>query len=142
MKMRILSTAVPLFALAIGSMLAHAAEVARPRPGAPGQWVQIGRVSASHQADHDRIVVQGRFDDFRRLKFSVKDAPLKLRRVVVTYDRGGAEKLEVRDDIRKGGETRAIDLNGGQRSLRSIEFWYETKGWLNGKADVTAWGLR
>lgn len=143
MKARTLSIATPLVALLLAAAaIAPAAQVVRPARGAPGAWVALGRVSASKGVDHDRIVVKGRFDDFRRLKFSVRDAPLQLRRVVVTYDRGGAETLEVRDDIRQGGETRAIDLNGGKRSLRTIEFWYETKGWLKGSADVTAWGLR
>lgn len=51
--------------------------------------------------------------------------------------------LEVRQDIRKGGESRAIDLKGaGKRSLRKIDFWYETKGVLQGKADVTVFGMK
>ena len=107
-----------------------------------GAWVKLGRVTATHSADHDRIVVDGRNDDFRKLKFKVSDSPLNLHRIVVTYDKGGAEKLEVRQNIPKGGETRDIDLQGGKRSIRSIEFWYDTKGLFNGKADVTAFGKR
>lgn len=45
--------------------------------------------------------------------------------------------------IKKGGESRQIDLKGaGKRSLRKIEFWYETKGVLQGKADVTVFGMK
>jgi hypothetical protein len=56
---------------------------------------------------------------------------------------GEPDKLEVRTDIRKGGESREIDLKGaGKRSLRKIEFWYETKGILRGKADVTVLGMK
>jgi hypothetical protein len=29
---------------------------------------------------------------------------------------------------------------GGARHIRSIQFWYETKGMLNGRAHVTAFG--
>jgi len=105
-------------------------------------WEKLGRVTATHGADHDKIRVEGRNDDFRKLKFRVSDSPLNMHRIVVTYDNGGAEKLEVRQDIPRGGETRAIDLQGGKRSIRTIEFWYDTKGLLNGKADVTAYGQR
>jgi len=36
-----------------------------------------------------------------------------------------------------------IDLRGaGKRSLRKVEFWYDTKGLLNGKADVTLFGMK
>ena len=107
-----------------------------------GAWVRLGRVTATHAADHDTIRVEGRNDDFRKLKFTVTDAPLNMHRTVVTYDNGGSEKLDVRQNIPKGGETRDIDLQGGTRSIRTIEFWYDTKGLLNGKADVTAYGMR
>ena len=107
-----------------------------------GAWVRLGRVTATHAADHDRIKVEGRNDDFRKLKFRVSDSPLNMRRIVVTYDNGGVERLEVRENIPKGGETRGIDLQGGKRSIRTIEFWYDTKGLFNGRADVTAYGKR
>jgi hypothetical protein len=105
-------------------------------------WVRLGKVTASHTADHDKIRVEGRNDDFRKLKFRVTDSPLDMHRIVVTYDNGGSERLDVRENIRKGGETRAIDLQGGQRSIRTIEFWYDTKGLLNGRAEVIAFGRR
>ena len=107
-----------------------------------GAWVRLGRVTATHSADHDTIRVEGRNDDFRKLKFRVSDSPLNLHRIIVTYDNGGAERLDVRQNIPKGGETRDIDLQGGKRSIRTIEFWYDTKGLLNGKADVIAYGKR
>jgi hypothetical protein len=107
-----------------------------------GSWEKLGRVTATHGADHDKIRVDGRNDDVRKLKFRVSDSPLNMHRIIVTYDNGGAERLEVRQNIPKGGETRDIDLQGGKRSIRTIEFWYDTKGLLNGKADVTAYGRR
>jgi len=107
-----------------------------------GSWEKLGRVTATHGADHDKIKVEGRNDDFRKLKFRVSDSPLNMHRIIVTYDNGGAEKLEVRENIPKGGETRDIDLQGGKRSIRTIEFWYDTQGLLSGKADVTAYGRR
>jgi hypothetical protein len=126
--------------LAAGTVLAD--QEVRPNNGPKGTWAQLGRVSASHSADHDRITVTGKNDDFRKLKFKVSDASLNMHRVVVTYDSGAPETLNVREDIPKGGESRDIDLKGGKRSIRTIEFWYETKGMLNGKADVTVYGLR
>jgi hypothetical protein len=133
--------------IAAGFLLLGAAAVladndTRPNNGPKGTWAQLGRVTASHSADHDRITVSGKNDDFRKLKFKVSDAPLNMNRVVVTYDSGAPETLNVREDIPKGGETRDIDLKGGKRSIRTIEFWYESKGMLNGKADVTVYGLR
>ena len=133
--------AVGLTTLWAGS--ANAQRFVRPRAGDPGEWRLIGQVHASHKADHDSLIVKGPFDNFRKIKFKVTDAPLELKRLVVTYDNGEPDKLEVRENIAKGGESRAIDLKGvGKRSIRRIDFWYKTKGLLNGQADVTVFGMK
>lgn len=121
----------------------HAQQVSKPRAGAIGSWRLLGSVQANHTADHDVIVVAGPYDYFRKLKFKVTDAPLNITRMVVTYDGGGLpEKIETRFEIPQGGESRVIDLKGGRRKIKTIEFWYDTKGFLKGKADVTVFGMK
>jgi hypothetical protein len=107
---------------------------------ANGEWVRLGSVNAGHDADHDRITVTGPHDNFRKLKFKVKNASLTMRQVVVTYDDGVPEKLDVKENLAAGAETRVIDLHGGKRSVRTIEFWHETKGNKGDKAEVVAFG--
>ena len=107
---------------------------------ANGDWVKLGSVNAGHDADHDRITVTGPHDNFRKLKFKVKNASLTMRQVVVTYDDGVPEKLDVKENLAAGAETRVIDLHGGKRSIRTIEFWYETKNNKGDKAEVVAFG--
>ena len=71
------------------------------------------------------------------------NAPLNLHRLVVTYDNGAPDKIEVRQNIAQGGESRVIDLRGvGKRSIRRIDFWYDTKGILRGKANITVVGMK
>jgi len=109
----------------------------------PGGWRLIGTKQASHQADHDTIQVQGRNDDFRKIKLKVSGADLNIKRLVVTYDNGEPDNIEVRENIRQGGETRALDLRGsGRRSIRRIDLWYDTQGLLKGKATVQIFGSR
>jgi hypothetical protein len=117
-------------------------QVRKPAPGAHGSWRLIGTVHADFKADHDAINVQGPYDNFRKLKFKVTDAPVNLDRMVVTYDNGMPDKIDVRQNIPQGGESREIDLQGGKRSIRKIEFWYDSKGVLRGKADVTIFGMK
>lgn len=105
-----------------------------------GDWVKLGSVNAGHDADHDRITVAGPYDNFRKLKFRVKNASLNMHRVVVTYDDGAPERLDIKENLAAGAETRVIDLHGGKRSIRTIEFWYETKGNKGEKAEVVAFG--
>jgi len=127
-----------------GAALARAEkQVTHPNPGPPGSWRLIGQTHANHTADHDVIVVKGPYDNFRKIKFKVTDAPLNMHYMLVTYDNGQPDRIDVRQNIPKGGESRAIDLKGvGTRSLRKVEFWYDTKGLLNGKADVTLFGMK
>jgi hypothetical protein len=122
---------------------AHAQKVAQPKAGAAGTWRLIGQTHADHGADHDTIIVQGPYDNFRKIKFKVTDAPLNMQRMVVTYDNGAPDNIDIRQNIPQGGESRVIDLRGvGKRSLRRIDFWYDTKGFLKGKADVTVFGMK
>ncbi len=131
-------------ALALGRAVPALAEKhAQPKAAPAGSWVVIGTTHASHSADHDGIVVEGPFDNFRRIKFKVTDAPLNMQHMVVTYDNGQPDKIDVRQNIPQRGESRVIDLKGvGQRSIRRIDFWYDTKGQGKGKADVTIFGMK
>jgi hypothetical protein len=132
-----------LLTITLLSSIVQAQVVSKPRKGDAGSWRLLGTVHADHQADHDVIIVQGPYDNFRKIKFKVTDAPLNLYHMVVTYDNGAPDKIEVKENIPQGGESRVIDLRGaGKRSIRKIEFWYDTKGLLKGKADVTVFGRK
>ena len=133
---------VALLALA-STAPANADKVARPRAGRAGSWQIIGTTQANFKADHDTIAVVGPFDNFRKVKFKVTNAPVNIDRMVVVYENGEPDKIDVRQNIRQGGESRDIDLKGvGQRRIRRIDFWYDTKGILKGKANVTVFGMK
>ncbi len=146
-------TALAAFALALPLAIAltlagfaapsWAQQLVQPKAGIAGEWRLIGRTHADHAADHDSIIVKGPFDNFRKIKFKVTDAPLNMQHMVVTYDNGNPDKIDIRQNIPQGRESRAIDLRGiGKRSVRRIDFWYDTKGFLKGKADVTMFGMK
>ena len=117
--------------------------VSAPRPGTPGEWRYLGTVNARFTADHDAIVVQGPYDFFRRIKFKVTSAPINIIRLIVSYDDGGLpENIDTRFSIPAGGESRIIDLRGNRRKIRTVEFWYDTKGVLQGRANVSVFGQK
>ncbi|WP_316632942.1 hypothetical protein [uncultured Flavobacterium sp.] len=108
-----------------------------------GTWRMLGTVHAKYIADHDALAVPGPYDYYRKIKIKVTDSPLNLQKMIVRYDDGGApENIEIVQNIPKNGESRVIDLRGGKRKLKSVEFWYNTKGILNGKADVTVFAMK
>ena len=120
-----------------------AAKEVHPSCGPPGTWCSLGKVTAGRDKDRDTIEIKGSNDEFRALKFMVKDSPINIHRMVVTYDNGAREEINTRNEIAEGGESRNIDLRGsGKRSLKKVEFWYDSAGLLNGKAEVKLFGLR
>jgi hypothetical protein len=142
LKERTLAGVIAILVVA-WSLPVHPQQVSTPRAGPSGSWRLIGTTEANFRADHDGIIVQGPFNDFRRVKFKVTQAPLNMERMVITYDSGVPEKIEVRSSIPEGGESRQIDLAGiGKRRIRRIDFWYNTKGFLKGKAHVTVFGMK
>lgn len=111
--------------------------------GGIGSWRLLGTVQARLVADHDKIIIAGPYDFFRKLKFKVTGAVLNMQRMIVKYNDGGLpENIDIRYNIPQGGESRIIDLKGGRRKLRTVEFWYDTKGILNGRANVTLFGIK
>jgi hypothetical protein len=143
MKIKIVAMTCTILLLSGMVLQAQEKHISQPKQGSAGSWRILGTTQANHNADHDIIYIKGPYDYFRRLKFKVTNSPLKMKNMVVKYDDGGLpEKIDVRYDIPKGGESRVIDLKGGKRKLKSVEYWYETKGFLNGKAEVTLFGIK
>jgi hypothetical protein len=122
--------------------LAHAYKINSGEKISVESWKELGRVKAGHNGDHDRIEINGPHDSYRRLKFRVENSPLNMSKMVVVYEDGAPENIDVRNDIPKGGGSRSIDLKGGKRKLKSVEFWFDTKGILNGKAEVILYGSK
>ena len=78
--------------------------------------------------------------DFRRIQFRVKDHGIQMLRLVVHYGNGNPDKIETREMIPAGGQSRIIDLKGGDRVIKKIDFWYETKSLGRNRAIVRVYG--
>jgi hypothetical protein len=77
---------------------------------------------------------------FRQVKLTVHRASVDFRRVVVHYGNGTDQALDIRSTIRAGGETRAIDLDGSDRVIKSVEFWYDANTRRGRRAVVRLFG--
>ena len=120
------------------------AQQVRAGKAAPvGSWQIIGTTQARFTADHDGIAVVGPFNNFRAVKLKVTGSGLRLVKMVITYGDGAPDNIETRFDIPQGGESRTIDLRGvGQRIIRRIDFWYDTRGVARGMANVTIFAMK
>ena len=105
-------------------------------------WTLLGERQVRDRVDHDRILVTGLRSDFTRIKLTVQRASVDFRRIVVHFANGGDQEVEVRNTIRAGGETRAIDLRGGDRVITSVDFWSDANTTRGRQALVRLFGRR
>jgi hypothetical protein len=118
-------------------------KVGQLRAAGPEDWRLIGATEANYSADHGTIALKGPFGNVRRIKFTVTGAPLTIDHMVVSYDGGAPERIDVRRNIVQGDGGRVIGLRDvGNRSIRKIEFWYDTSPFLRGRANVTVVGMK
>ena len=104
------------------------------------EWKFIGDKSVRFGVDRDVIHCGNANDDFRQIKLKVTDGPLKMYNMKIHFDNGQVQDVPLRNKFIAGSESRVIDLLGGLRHLKKIEFTYETKGFLRGRSRVEVWG--
>ena len=105
-------------------------------------WHKIGETTVNFQKESDEIIIIGA-DRFASIKFKVTEAPINLVSLVVYYESGDQQKIKINMPIKMAGESRTIDLNGGERNLKKIVFIYKTlPNRKDVKANVEVWGLK
>lgn len=107
----------------------------------PKKWDLLGQRNVNFGIDRDEIRVTFREGSFKKIKLQVKKAPVHFRKVVVHYRNGGSEEITLRDNIPAGGETRAIDLNGNNRIISKVVFFYNSKPRARRQGKVKLFGM-
>lgn len=103
-------------------------------------WHKIGETKVDFTKDRDEVIVIGA-DKFASMKFKVTDAPIDITDVEVYYESGDNQKINLGSSIKAPGESRVVDLNGGERRIKKIVFMYKTiPNYKDNKAHVEIWG--
>jgi hypothetical protein len=131
--------AIKVFSILFSLFISAQCTAQRP---AHADWRFIADKWVNYGVDRDVILFGDLKDDFRQIKLRITDAPLHMYDMKIYFDNGDVQDVALKNNFRQGDETRVIDLAGGLRHLRKIEFWYETKGVRKGKARVAVWGKR
>jgi hypothetical protein len=128
-----------LMALAMASCVSGPVAVG----SAPPKTVLLGERMVNFKGDHDVIGVGAYSGTFRSLSFQVEKNNVELFNLVIVYGNGEREKIDTRLIFREGTRSRIIDLHGGKRVIKSIQFTYRTVGnWAEGRARVAVYGIR
>ena len=132
----VLSACLGLAAVA-GGCRAHAKATVRtttppPRPAPPPPaaawdptgWELLGETWVEGKSDMDKIQVGHKEGRFTKLMVVVEKSDLEMRDMEITFGNGQKASPDVRQFFRENTRTRAIDLPGETRVIKSITFHY------------------
>ncbi|CAN5359405.1 hypothetical protein BH10ACI2_BH10ACI2_22500 [soil metagenome] len=129
---RIILTTLAAFVMAAGASAVSAQS-----------WVDLGTKEVMDRAEQDTWHIGKGKGEFRKIKLAVIDRAVRFYRLEVKYENGRIEKLEIRNLIPAGGETRAIDLTGNERFIDKVDVWYEASTVRRGRrSHVTLYGMK
>lgn len=105
-------------------------------------WHKIGETTVNFDTDRDEVTVSGA-DKFAALKFRVADVPIHLMSMEAYFDDGDKQEINVNFPIKVKGESRVIELEGGERDLKKVVFVYKTiANRSDREAEIELWGLK
>lgn len=105
-------------------------------------WQFLGDQSVDYIIDHDELTVSNVNDEFRKVRLRVTEGPLHILNMRIHFDNGGVQNVSMNSVIRAGEQSKSIALEGGMRHINKIGFWYNTVGFLKGKAKVGVWASK
>jgi hypothetical protein len=85
-------------------------------------WSRLGERVIQGAVDHDTIVVTAAEGAFTRIMLRVEHSSIELFNIVVTFGDGSTFSPPTRLVFRPGETTRVIDLPGGARVIRRVDF--------------------
>lgn len=107
---------------------------------APGRWELLGQREVDFRNDHDQIDVGRREGRFQQLQLRVKNAPIEISNMVITFENDQTFKPTLRQRFAEGSGTRVIDLPGERRAIKRIDFRYKSINRREGKGIVEVLG--
>src|SRR4051795_11197449 len=120
--MRVRTRSAGAVVMLVGAMLAVALVSARAQATADDvdkDWKVLGEAKIS-RGQAEEIKVGGDEGVFKRLKLEVRGADVQFKKITVVYESGDPEEVEVRDEVKRGSQTRPIDLKGGRRAIKKV----------------------
>lgn len=111
-----------------------------PRASSNDRWELLGTGTANGRNDHDVVLVGRAEGTFRAIRFKVRNSNVRMSDVVVHFSDGTTYSPGTRTVFAEGVTSNTIDLPGGRRSIRSVNFRYsDSAGTGNGVVEV--WGI-
>ena len=100
----------------------------------------LGRREVFFKNDRDQIDVGRSEGRFKQLQLRVKNAPIEISDMVVTFQNDETFRPKVRHRFEQGSGVKNIDLPGDRRAIKRIDFRYKSINRREGKGTVEVLG--
>jgi hypothetical protein len=107
---------------------------------AQARWEQLGCQKVGFKTDRDVIKVGRSEGRFKSIRLKVTGNRVHMMDLEVVYANGQPDDIQVREEIRSGGQTRPLDLKGERRAIRQVEMVYRSQPNFRGQATVCVEG--
>ena len=104
------------------------------------KWEKLGTRQVNFKAERDEIAVTAQDGTFSALKLKVNNAGINLTKMIVHFQNGQKQDVNIRQNIPADGESRVIDLKGKKRIIKKVVFYYDTKRRASRRATVVLFG--
>lgn len=117
-------------------------EAPAPTPAAPEEkWEKLSETIANGKNDVDTVILGKSEGTFRRLRLTVTNSNLVMKDMVVHFADNTTFSPTTRLEFKEGATSREIDLPGGRRVIKTVDFKY-SDGKGTGNAHIEMFGLR
>lgn len=106
----------------------------------PGRWEPLGQREVDFRSDRDQIDVSRGEGRFRQIQVRVKNAPIEIYDMVVTFGNDQTFRPNLRHKFTERSGSRIIDLPGERRNVKRIDFNYKSISRREGKGMVEVFG--
>ncbi|MDP2915892.1 MAG: hypothetical protein Q8O91_10620 [Candidatus Aminicenantes bacterium] len=111
----------------------------RPNIVPPG-WDFLGKRQVSLGVDHDTVTIPPGARTLSRLLIVVRMNDLELYDIKVTFESGEVFDTKFRGRFLANRDTQIVDLPGGARRVRRVDFRYRSLLRTARRAEVELWG--
>lgn len=129
-----------VFAILLLNFLALSSQSFAQGTARPDKWSLLGSRLVKHSLDKDEIIVTGSEGVFDAIQIRVKKSGINMHRCVVHFGDGSTQEVEFKEEFQQGSESRLVNLEGTNRIIRKVVFWYDTKNYRRKQALVELWG--
>lgn len=114
----------------------------KPLPPLSANWEELGRQEVGLGVDRDIIKVGRREGSFSKILLELQGNDIEIKDLTVVFGNGQKQDVQVRQFMRAGTRTKAIDLAGEKRHIERIIIVYRARPGSRERAVMKVYGYQ